>query len=162
MVRISKLSRPIPRWFTFRPMIPGWFTAIQSWPGRDGIRTRESGLAVRIFRSVSASESAGFGGFGWGWGHWGFDWHNHYALYDHGRYYSHSRTFYNRGNFGRGGFERGPAFHGGVGARPFEGNRQAARGYAAPRGESGVRSGAFSGYDHGGESRSYASRGRSS
>src|ERR1700721_1960529 len=59
MVRISKLSRPIPRWFTFRPMIPGWFTAIQSWPGRDGIRTRESGLAVRIFRSVSASESAG-------------------------------------------------------------------------------------------------------
>ena len=22
-----------------------------------------------------------FGGFGWGWGHWGFDWHNRYALY---------------------------------------------------------------------------------
>jgi len=117
-----------------------------------------------------------FGGFGWGWGHWGFDWHNHYAMFDHGRYYSHSRTFYNRGNFARGGAGRGAygarggasgargggEFHGGAAARPFEGDRQAARGYAAPRGESGVHSGAFSGYDHGGESRSYSSRGRSS
>jgi hypothetical protein len=96
-----------------------------------------------------------FGGFGWGWGHWGFDWHNHYALYNHGRYYSGSRTFYNRGNAYRGGAERG-------GARPFEGNRQAARGYAAPRGQSGVRSGAFSGYGHGGQTRSYSSRGSAS
>ena len=32
-----------------------------------------------------------FGGFGWGWGHWGFDWHNRYAIYNHGRYYSRSR-----------------------------------------------------------------------
>ncbi len=103
-----------------------------------------------------------FGGFGWGWGHWGFNWHGGYALYGGGRYYSNSRTFYNRGNYARGGFARGPAFHSGVQPRPFEGNRQAARGYAAPRGESGVHSGAFSGYDHGGESRSYASRGRSS
>src|SRR6202046_967048 len=47
-----------------------------------------------------------WGGFGWGWGHWGFDWHNHYATYDHGRYYSRSRTFYNRGNYYRAGGER--------------------------------------------------------
>jgi uncharacterized membrane protein YgcG len=96
-----------------------------------------------------------FGGFGWGWGHWGFDWHNHYAVYNHGRYYSGSRTFYNRGNAYRGGEVRG-------GARPFDGNRQAARGYAAPRGQSGVRSGAFSGYGHGGQTRSYSSRGSAS
>jgi hypothetical protein len=110
-----------------------------------------------------------WGGFGWGWGHWGFDWHNHYAVFNHGRYYSGSRTFYNRGNFGRGG-ERGGGFdHGGRGfdragggARAFDGNRQAARGYAAPRGQSGVRSGAFSGYDHGGQTHSYSSRGSSS
>ena len=102
-----------------------------------------------------------YGGFGWGWGHWGFDWHNHYAVYNHGRYFSGSRTFYNRNNFNRG-VAHGGAFHPGVGARPFEGNRQAARGYAAPHGESGVRSGAFSGYDHGGETRSYSSRGRTS
>ncbi len=128
-----------------------------------------------------------FGGFGWGWGHWGFDWHNRYAVYDHGRYYSRSRTFYNRGNYYRAGGERGVernvqrgvsgnrggdvrggevrggAFNrpGGT-ARPFEGNREAARGYAEPRGQSGVRSGAFSGYEHGGQTRSFSSRGFSS
>ncbi len=115
-----------------------------------------------------------FGGFGWGWGHWGFDWHHGYPIYGGGRYFSRSRTFYNRNTYYRGGgergiarnvqhgMERGPAFSHGVEARPFEGSREAARGYSAPRGESGVRSGAFSGYDHGGESRSYSSRGRAS
>jgi hypothetical protein len=104
-----------------------------------------------------------WGGFGWGWGHWGFDWHNHYAVFDHGRYYSQSRTFYNRSNFYRGGADRGGAFNRpGGGARPFEGNNRAARGYAEPRGQSGVRSGAFSGYGRGGEARSFSSRGSSS
>ena len=131
-----------------------------------------------------------FGGFGWGWGHWGFDWHNRYAMYNHGRYYSGSRTFYNRSNFyrgagGRGGFNgarggvgarpyagnrpggniggRGGAYNRpGATARPFEGNRQAARGYAAPRGQSGVRSGVFSGYNHGGQAKSFSSRGSAS
>jgi hypothetical protein len=110
-----------------------------------------------------------FGGFGWGWGHWGWDWHNHYPIFDHHRYFSQSRTFYNRNNFYRGGGvragggARGNVFNrpGGT-ARPFEGSRPAARGYAAPRGQSGTRSGAFSNYDHGGESRSYSSRGSSS
>jgi hypothetical protein len=104
-----------------------------------------------------------WGGFGWGWGHWGFDWHNHYAMFNNGRYYSGSRTFYNRNNFYRGGVARGGAFdRPGAGARPFDGNRQAARGYAAPRGQSGVRSGAFGGYDHGGQTRSFSSRGSAS
>ena len=104
-----------------------------------------------------------FGGFGWGWGHWGFDWHNHVVLYNHNTYFSRSTTFYNRNNFYRGGGDRGGAFNrpGGA-ARPFGGDRQAARGYAAPRGQSGVRSGAFSGYEHGGETRSFSSRGSSS
>jgi len=91
-----------------------------------------------------------YGGFGWGWGHWGFNWHNHYALYNGGRYYSGSRTFYNRSAAGR------------AAARPFDGNRQAARGYAAPRGQSGVRSGAFSGYQRGGQAKGFSSRGRAS
>jgi len=104
-----------------------------------------------------------WGGYGWGWGNWGFDWHNHYAVYNHGRYYSQSRTFYNRSNFYRAGGERGGAFNRpGASARPFDGDRQAARGYAAPRGQSGMRSGAFSGYDHGGQTRGYSSRGQSS
>ena len=117
-----------------------------------------------------------FGGFGWGWHHWGgFDWHNHYAVYNHERYFSHSRTFYNRNTYYRGGGDRGRGFdrpgggdHGrgfdrpGGSARPFNGDRQAARGYAQPHGESGVHSSGFSGYDHGGQTRSFSSRGNSS
>src|SRR5579862_4884074 len=124
-----------------------------------------------------------FGGFGWGWGHWGFDWHNRYALYGGGRYYSRSRTFYNRDNFYRGGAARGGFERGGEGARSFRGdeggrgdvynrpgassrafngNNQAARGYAEPRGQSGTRSGAFSGFSQGGQARSFSSRGSAS
>lgn len=125
-----------------------------------------------------------FGGFGWGWHHWGFDWHNHYAIYNHNRYYSNSRTFYNRNTYYRGGGAHGgnnahgyaanrpPNAGGGRGsevfnrpggtAKPFEGNNHAARGYAAPHGQSGTHSSAFSGYDHGGETRTYSSRGSSS
>jgi hypothetical protein len=121
-----------------------------------------------------------YGGFGWGWNNWGFNWHDRYAVYGHGRYYSHSNTFYNRANFGRGGNGRGgfdnPG-HGGdrIGGgrggfenhpnpstRPFDGNRKAARGYGEPRGQSGVHSGAFSGYDHGGQTRGFSSRGAAS
>jgi hypothetical protein len=50
----------------------------------------------------------------------------------------------------------------GATTRPFSGNTQAARGYAEPRGDSGVHSGAFSNYDHGGEARSFSSRGSAS
>jgi hypothetical protein len=104
-----------------------------------------------------------WGGFGWGWGHWGFDWHNHAVLFDHGRYFSRSTTFYNRNNFYRGGAARGGDFNrAGAGGRPFDGDRGAARGYAEPRGQSGVRSGAFSGYDRGGQTRSFSSRGSAS
>src|SRR5271168_1064077 len=76
-----------------------------------------------------------YGGYGWGWGNWGFDWHNHYAVFDHGRYYSQSRTFYNRNNYYRGAGERGGVARGGiynhpgVTSRPFDGNRDAARGF---------------------------------
>ncbi|MGC2323956.1 MAG: DUF3300 domain-containing protein [Terriglobales bacterium] len=136
-----------------------------------------------------------WGGYGWGWGHWGFDWHNRYAVYDHNRYYSRSRTFYNRNTFyrggegrggrgavaggrrggvegGRGGVEGGrggvEGGRGGVAGqrgespRPFGGDTRAARGYGEPRGQSGVRSGAFGGYERGGEARGYSSRGGAS
>ncbi len=50
----------------------------------------------------------------------------------------------------------------GATTRPFSGNSQQARGYGQPRATSDTRSGAFSGYSHGGEARSYSSRGSSS
>ena len=124
-----------------------------------------------------------FGGYGWGWHHWGCDWHHHYAAHDHERYYSQSRTFYNRDRFYRGDRARGdynrtertPQLSGreGEGARgvdnrprttpqPFGGDHGAARGYAEPRGQSGVRSGAFSGFASGGEERNFSSRGSAS
>jgi hypothetical protein len=118
-----------------------------------------------------------FGGFGWGWGHWGFDWRHRYAEYDHHRYDSHSRTFYNRNNFYRDGGARGEGFNRSGraerpfngdersfrgDARPFSGDNRAARGYAEPRGQSGTRSGAFSNFGHGGEERGFSSRGSSS
>jgi len=104
-----------------------------------------------------------FGGFGWGWGHWGFDWHHRYAIYNHERYFSRSNTFYNRNTYYRGGAARGGAFNRpGAAPRPFGGDPRAARGYAEPRGQSGVRSGAFGGYNHGGEERAYSSRGSGS
>jgi hypothetical protein len=59
---------------------------------------------------------------------------------------------------GRGG----DSSRAGAANRPFNGNTQAARGYGESRGQSGTRSGAFSGYDHGGEARSYSSRGSAS
>ena len=64
------------------------------------------------------------------------------------------------GNVGRtGGSDNRPAAAG----DPFGGRTEAARGYAAEsHGESGVRSGAFSGYDHGGQTRGFSSRGSSS
>src|SRR6266436_267824 len=68
----------------------------------------------------------------------------------------------NRPPNGNTGGRSGDSNRPGATARPFEGNNQAVRGYAEPRGESGVRSGAFSGYNHGGETRSYSSRGSTS
>src|SRR5580704_3845774 len=102
------------------------------------------------------------GGYGWGWQHWGFDWHHHYAVHDHERYYSPSRTFYNRDTFYRGGGARGAYNRAGRAPEPFGGDHGAARGYAEPRGQSGARSGAFSGFGHGGEERSFSSRGSAS
>jgi uncharacterized membrane protein YgcG len=143
---------------------PGWYPYPGIW--YDG-----------PFLSFGIGFGVGFyGGYGWGWRHWGYDWHNHYAVYNHERYYSRSRTFYNRGayaradgprggNYDRGGGPRGGNFDRGGGARggePFNGNRDAARGYGESRGQNGTRSGAFSGYGRGGEERSYSSRGSAS
>jgi hypothetical protein len=165
---------------------PGWYEYPGIWYGG-------------LYPSYGVGFGIGFyGGYGWGWRHWGSDWHHRSITYNHDRYDSRSRTFYNRNNYHRTGEARGEfsrdhgRFSGDQGAdrargnegnrpasanagstrgvknrpapaaRPFEGNNNAARGYAEPRGRSGTRSGAFSGYDHGGETRGYSSRGSAS
>jgi uncharacterized membrane protein YgcG len=103
------------------------------------------------------------GGYGWGWHNWGFDWRNHAVLYNRGRYFSRSTTFYNRNNFYRANGARGGVFnHPDAAARPFGGDDRAARGYAEPHGTDGMRSGALSDFDHGGEARSFSARGSAS
>src|SRR6202166_212995 len=152
---------------------PGWYEYPGIWYGGP-------------YLSYGVGFGIGFSrGYGWGWRHWGSDWHHRSVTYDHDRYYSRSRTFYNRNNYyrggeargefkrDRGGFQRerrgdrvrersGASDRPGATTRPFDGNTQAARGYAEPHGQSGVRSGAFSNYDHGGQERSFSSRGSAS
>jgi len=133
-----------------------------------------------------------YGGYGWGWNRWGCNWGGHYAVYNNNRYYSHSTTFYNRNTYYRGGNNVHGATYNNHGAvpgrtnagnrppnasvsgrgnvynspggttRPFSGNTQAARGYAAPHGQTGTHSTAYTGYDHGGQTKSYSSRGSAS
>jgi uncharacterized membrane protein YgcG len=130
---------------------PGWYPYPGIWYGGP-------------YLSFGLGFGIGFyGGFGWGWNNWGFNWHNHYAIYNHNRYYSRSATFYNRNSYYRGGGARGGVYNRpGATTRPFNGNSQAARGYAQPHAQSGTKSSAFSGYDRGGQARSYSSRGSSS
>jgi len=161
---------------------------VEAWPGwyeYPGIWYGDPYLSFGVGYGIGY-----YGGYGWGWHHWGCDWRDRDVIHDHDRYYSRSRSFYNRNDY-RGGGERGRVNgerngagarinegnrppNGNTGerggdssrpsttARPFEGNNQAARGYAEPRGQSGTRSGAFSGYNHGGETRSFSSRGSTS
>ncbi|HTZ48647.1 MAG TPA: DUF3300 domain-containing protein [Verrucomicrobiae bacterium] len=170
-------------WIVYGPPIvawPGWYPYPGIWFGGGPFLSFGVGFGIGFFA-----------GFGWGWPHWGFDWHNHWVVYNHNRYWSHSTTFYNRNVYYRGGHggpgapgfahapapgrgyagERGNVYNRpGASPRPFEGDHNAARGYApapAPHNnvvhsEPSMHSGAFSGYDHGGESRSYSARGSSS
>ena len=111
-----------------------------------------------------------FGGFGWGWHHWGCDWGHRTVIFNHNTYISRSRTFYGghagfhdfgaaRGYRGAegGGLHGGEGFHGGGSPRGSAGH-----GFAAPHSQSGLHSGAFGGFDHGGITQSHSFRGHSS
>jgi hypothetical protein len=133
-------------WLVYGPPIiayPGWYPV-------PGIFWGGVGLSFGLGFGIGY-----FGGFGWGWGHWGYDWHGRRAFFDHHVFVSHSREFGHEGfhhdDFGRGR-PRGGDFHG---SSSFHGGS----GFHA---QPGTRSGAFSGFDHGGNVRGFSSRGRSS
>jgi hypothetical protein len=101
-----------------------------------------------------------FAGFGWGWHNWGYDWHRGgRVVYNHNTYVSHSRTIVNRNSFHSGGanFNHGGNIQGGN-----PGGHQAFHGAAAPQSAGGMHSGAFSGFNHGGMTRSNSFRGGAS
>src|SRR5271169_4324075 len=141
---------------------PGWYPYPGIWWGGPSLYWGGIGFGIGFY-----------GGYGWGWGHWGVGWGGRTVIYNNNRYYSRSNTFYNRNNYYRGGGQRGVAAnvqrgpsnvynHPGGRDTPFHGNTQAARGFDQSRGQTGTRSSGFSGYDHGGEARSYSSRGSAS
>jgi uncharacterized membrane protein YgcG len=99
---------------------------------------------------------APFFGFGWGWGAWGLDWHHWGVFYNRAPYYAHGPAFFDRGGYygGRPGFGRPGGYRGWMGG--------GYRGYEAPRGGPGVRSGVFGNIEHGGVARGFSARGQSS
>lgn len=100
---------------------------------------------------------APFFGFGWGWHAWGFDWYHHAIFYNRAPYIARGGDFFDRRGFygGRSDFGRGGGYRGSERGGDF-------RGHDAPRGSAGVRSGPFTGYNHGGAARSFSARGQSS
>jgi hypothetical protein len=126
------------------PVWPGWY----SWPG---LYVATPGIYWGV-----GFEIGFFAGYGWGWGHWSYDWHGRYAVYDHRTYVSHSSVIVNRRGYERGGYGRGDYRNGGS----YRGGSDA--GHQGYRGETGSRSGAFSGYDHGGVARQNSYRGAAS
>jgi uncharacterized membrane protein YgcG len=98
-----------------------------------------------------------FDGFGWGWNRWGYDWHDHRMIYNHNTYVSHSRTIVNRNSFSHSSFNRTDAF----GSTKEERNSMF-HGSSPAHAQPGLRSGALSGFDHGGNVRAFSFQGRSS
>lgn len=125
---------------------PGWY----AYPG---LYLGVPGIAFGVGFGIGF-----FGGFGWGWGHWGFDWGHRAIVFNHNTYISHGRTFANRNNF-RGGHASFGGHGMTTGAHGLPGMQHGA---SVPHGQSGLHSGAFSGFDHGGTARSFSSRGHSS
>jgi hypothetical protein len=132
----------------------------------------------------------GWGHWGYDW-HNHYAVYNHNRYYSHTNTFYNRNNYYRSGgergvatNVNRGA-ERGDAGHGNIGgrggeenhgniggrggeenrgetARPFNGDSRAARGYGESRDQSRAGASAFGGYNHGGESRGFSSRGQSS
>jgi hypothetical protein len=166
---------------------PGWYPYPGIWWGGPSLYWGGIGFGIGFYGGFGW----GWGHWGVGWGGRTVIFNNnrYYSrsntFYNRNNYYrgggergvaNNVRGGGERGAGERGGGERGAGERGGgeranaggvynhPGGRdtPFHGNTQAARGFDQSRGQSGTRSSGFSGYDHGGEARSYSSRGASS
>jgi hypothetical protein len=121
------------------------------WIGVPGFYLGGPGIAFGVGIGIGF-----FGGFGWGWHSWGTDWHGRGLVYGHRPYVTHSREFGDHSfGGGRGGFDH-------PGGSPHGGSFDHAAGVIHGGASSGMRTSAFSGFNHGGDARAFSSRGRSS
>jgi hypothetical protein len=133
-------------WACYGDMVPIW----PGWAPYPGLYLAGPGIEFGV--------GFGFGffsGFGWGWNGWGVDWNRHNVMYNHGAFVSRSPTFINRANFARGRTGIGSAGSRAGSIAAFHRTSTAGAG-------SGVRSSAFSSFNHGGVVRSYSARGQAS
>lgn len=98
-----------------------------------------SGLAIGFGVGIGVGI---WSNWGWGYHHWHPDWRNRYIAYRGGRYYTHSRTVYNRGfnrPGGPGGFagSRGAYYNRGGDNRGGNFNRRGASNRGAQQNRSG-------------------------
>ena len=141
----------------------GPIVAYPGWYPEPGIFWGGVGLSFGVGFGIGY-----FGGFGWGWGHWGYDWHDRRAFFDHHAFESHSRDFghngFNHGDFHHGNFDQGHFGHNSFNHGSFDhgGHGNAFHGGSGFHGQSGARSSAFGGFNHGGDTRGFSSRGHSS
>ncbi len=132
------------------PMYPGW----APYPG--------------LYLAVPGIEfGLGFGfgfysGFGWGWNNWGMDWHRHNVLYNHDSFISHSPTFARRGSINESNSRAMMSGRLRSGSRTPVGSSSAAGIRSSPPRDTGSRPGAFSGFNHGGFTRTQSARGQTS
>jgi hypothetical protein len=119
--------------------------------------------------------------FGWGWPAWGLNWGARRVYYNRAPWIGHGPAFFDHrayappvyragaGRYAAPGYHGAPAeaYHGApayhapaYAAHPVE--PPVNRGFGSPEAEHGMRSGAFSGYAHGGVTQGYAARGMSS
>jgi uncharacterized membrane protein YgcG len=126
-------------WLVYGAPVVGW----PGWYPYPGLFIGGPGIAFGVGLGIGF-----FGGFAWGWHSWGFDWGHRAVMFNHSTYISHSTTIINHNNFhgAPGGFDRGAGFHGG----------------AVSHSNFGTHSGAFGGFNHGGDAMRNSFRGRSS
>ena len=162
----------------YDPWVVYGYPVVVAWPGwyaYPGIWYSGTYVSFGMWYGVGF-----YYGYGWGWHHWGCDWHHHWVEHNHNRYYSRSRTSYNRHSsyrtdrggwhsFSRAGtrgstrnnWSRGNAYsHSGRSAGSYQGHTRVTRGYGHSAGQSNTRTGRVS--NHGGAQRTYSGSGRSS
>jgi hypothetical protein len=152
----SLVIEPADPAFVYLPVFDPWLAygepigLYPDWYFFPGLYVDGPGIAFGLGVGIGV-----FGGYGWGWNNWGADWYGRGVLYNHGPWRSHSPTFFGHGRGGFQGHGLGPSPRPGLASRP---------GVTPGRGgfEGGMRSGAFSGFNHGGMARSFGSRGGSS